>query len=76
MNKVKKFHQACLNIIDNKNDKALNYAVNYAKYGLLIKEPNNEMKTQAMYILSNITYWRHSLAKETRILLKEVIKQC
>lgn len=68
---MKKFHKACQNIVDNKNKKALNYAVNYAKYGLSITT-EEEAKVQALYILGNIIYWRGEVAKETRQMLKEV----
>lgn len=68
-----KFHKACQNILDNRDAKALNWAVNYAQYGLQITDPE-EVKIQALYILNNMTYWRGDVAKETRKLLKEVSK--
>ena len=67
---MKTFHKACQNILDNKDSKAVNYAVNYAKYGLTITE-EFEAGTQALYILNNITHWRGAVAKETRQMLKE-----
>jgi len=70
---IDQFHTACHDIIANADQKALNYAVNYAKYGLEIKELA-EAKIQALYILNNITYWRGDLAKETRATLKAVAK--
>jgi len=71
MNIIKKFHTACYNIVANKDSKALNYAVNYAKYG---REINDivEARIQALYILNNMTHWQGDLAKETRAILKEV----
>jgi len=51
----------------------LNYAVNYAKYGLEIEELA-DAKVQALYILNNMTHWRGDLAKEIRAILKEVAK--
>jgi len=73
MSKLEKFHKACQNIIDNRNAKALNWAVNYAKYGLTIRT-DYEVKVQALYILNNMTRWRGDIAKETRQMLKEVVK--
>lgn len=70
---IDKFHIACHDIIDNADQKALNYAVNYAKYGLEIEELA-DAKVQALYILNNITRWRGDLAKEVRATLKEVAK--
>jgi len=72
---ISQFHTACQNIVDNADQKALNYAFNYAKYGLEI-EKLAEAKVQALYILGNIMYWRGDLAKETRAVLKEVAKAC
>ena len=73
MKKINKFHKACQNIVDNQTVKTLNYAVNYAKYGLTITD-EYEAKIQALYILNNMQYWRGDLAKKTRQMLKEVSK--
>ena len=70
---LREFHVACHNIIANKEKKALNYAVNYAKHGLYITDPH-EMKVQSLYILNNMTHWRGDLAKEVRATLKVVSK--
>lgn len=70
---INNFHTACRNILDNVDQKALNYAVNYAKYGLKI-EKLADAKVQALYILNNMTHWRGDLAKETRAILKDVTK--
>jgi len=67
------FRQACRNIVDNKNAKAVNYAVDYAVYGLTIND-KYEAHVQALYILNNITYWRGPIANETRSILKNVAK--
>ena len=71
--KLKEFHKACQNIIDNRDAKALNYVVNYAKHGLTITELY-EAKVQALYILGNMTSWRGEVAKETRAILKKLTK--
>lgn len=65
------FKHACKNIVDNRDAKALNYAVNYAKYGLTITSLD-EAKVQALYILNNMTHWRGDIAKETRAILKRI----
>ena len=67
------FHQACRNIVDHKDEKALNWAVNYARYGLSIQD-KHEAKVQALYIKGNMTHWRGPIAKETRSILNNVIK--
>ena len=70
---LKEFHKACQNIVDNQEEKALNWAVNYAKHGLTITELY-EAKIQGLYILNNMTRWRGELAKETRAILKKLTK--
>lgn len=65
------FHEACQAIIDNRNSKALNYAVNYARYGLTVNDPL-EQYIQSLYILNNMKSWRGELAREVRVALKSV----
>ena len=72
-NTIEYFHQACQNIIDNKNQKALNYAVNYARQGLEMSGISSA-RVKALYILNNIIYWRVPIAKETRSILKNFIE--
>lgn len=48
---------------------SLNYAVNYADYALGIDD-EHELKVQCLYVLGNITHWRHEKAKEVRATLK------
>jgi hypothetical protein len=63
----------CLQVIvDNKEAKALNYAVNYARYG--IGMTGHELKIQCLYVLSNMQYWRGPQAKEVRKTLKAFTK--
>jgi hypothetical protein len=57
-------------IVDNKDSKALNYAVNYASYGLSITD-ERELRVQVLYVLNNITAWRGETAKEVRKTLKQ-----
>ena len=70
---IDQFHTACQNIVNNAHEKTLNYAVNYAKYGLELDELA-DAKVQALYILNNMIYWRGVLAKETRAILKTIAK--
>lgn len=67
-----KFHKACQNIVDNAHMKAVSYAVNYAKGGLIDDDPAN-VHTRAVRLIGNITHWRGDVAKETRAILKEII---
>lgn len=48
---------------------SLNYAVGYCKYALTITD-TSELKVQCLYILNNITHWRHPEAKAVRDTLK------
>lgn len=56
-------------IVDNSDEKSLNWAINYAKYGLTITD-KDELKTQCLYVLNNMTRWRGPVAKEVRMILK------
>ncbi len=51
-------------------DKSLVYAVNYCKAALEMPEGTEMFKVQVLYILNNISYWRHPLAKEVRKVLR------
>ena len=61
-------------ISDHAGEKALNYAVNYARYGLGIDDAH-ELKVQCLYVLGNMAAWRGDLAKEVRATLKEYTKK-
>ena len=52
-------------------DKNVNYAVNYARAGILMS--GKELKTQCLYVLNNIQYWRGETAKEVRGILKRFV---
>ena len=65
------FRQCCEAVVANQEERSLNYAVNYAKYGLTISDPH-EAKIQALYILNNMTRWRGEQAKQVRISLKKI----
>ena len=60
--------ECCRKIIENKHEKSLNYAVNYARAGLGMT--GQEAKIQCLYILNNMTAWRGETAKAVRESLK------
>ncbi len=76
-------------IVKHENQPALNHAVNYAKYALILlyQAPvdclsNHEFKLQLAYVLNNMTHWRANKGctattadiKECRQVLKEASK--
>ncbi len=68
--------QACKKITENSNEPSLNYAVNYALFGMHMVD-GEELRVQCLYILNNISRWRGDLAKEVRATLKAyAIKNC
>ena len=69
----KEVKDALQSIIDNRQAKALNYAVNYARDGLLLT--GEALHVQVLYVLSNMTGWRGITAKEVRTTLKEFTKK-
>jgi hypothetical protein len=52
--------------------KSLNYAVEYCRAARLMS--GEELRVQCLYILGNITRWRHEKAKEVRATLKAFTK--
>jgi hypothetical protein len=48
---------------------SLNYAVNYCRNALSMT--GKDLAVQCLYILNNITHWRHPQAKEVRATLKK-----
>ena len=68
----KEVHQAFNTILDDEDSKALNYAINYTRAGLYMT--GEELKVQCLYILHNITHWRHPEAKAVRQALKDFTK--
>ncbi len=52
---------------------SLNWAVNYCHYAL--SQSGEELKVQCLYILNNITRWRHPNAKDVRATLKAFTKR-
>lgn len=60
--------QALQIIIDNREAKALNYAINYAIAGLHLT--GKALKIQVLYVLNNIAHWRGREATHCRQILK------
>jgi hypothetical protein len=52
---------------------SLNYAVNYCKAAL--KQEGEDLRVQCVYILNNITHWRHPKASAIRSILKAYVKE-
>lgn len=69
--KLKLFHWCCQSIVDNKDQKALNWAVVRAQGGLKCTDPS-EIHIRVLYIVGNISYWRGDLAKKVRAALKSL----
>jgi hypothetical protein len=67
------FAECCDTIIRHSNERALNYAVNYAKAGRHMT--GDEARVQALYILNNMTHWRGDTAKRVREALKIIGKE-
>lgn len=65
-------HAAFDLIIEHQDAKALNYAVNYAKAGMIMT--GRELRTQCLYVLNNMTHWRGLASKNVRQCLKDYIK--
>lgn len=68
----KQVHDALQLIVDNRDEKALNYAFMYAFYGLEMS--GAELVLQCRYVLSNMTSWRGETAKSVREVLKAFVK--
>lgn len=64
------FYSACQVILHNKDAKALNWAVQYARHGKYHVHTLREAKVQSAYILSNIKYWRGDVAAHVRKIFK------
>ena len=65
-------HAALACIVMNADVKALNYAVNYARIGMILT--GHDLEVQVLYVLNNISYWRGDDAKSVRKVLKAFVK--
>jgi hypothetical protein len=65
-------HEAIQIILSDKKSypTALNYAIDYCQAAMEMPAESEAFKTQCLYILNNITYWRHPQAKEVRATLR------
>lgn len=63
-------HSAIRTILSDRESysKSLNYAVEYCRAALYMG--GADLRTQCLYILGNITRWRHPEAKNVRATLK------
>jgi len=52
--------------------KSLNYAVNYCREAL--RMDGEDLRVQCLYIVNNISKWRHPQAREVRLILKSYSK--
>ena len=61
-------------ILANSHAPALNYAIAYAAEAMRMPANSEELRVQCLYVVSNISHWRHPQAKEVRATLKEASK--
>ena len=66
--------EAMRKIVENREEKSLNWAVEYARYGMGLPF-GEELRVQCLYVLNNISRWRGEVAKEVRETLKAYTKQ-
>lgn len=66
------FDECCATILRNRNEKALNWAVEYARAGLGMT--GADARVQSLYILNNMSRWRGDTAKQVRESLKAISK--
>jgi len=62
------YEEACRAVLNS--HKTNGYAKNYARAGLQLGS-DEAKRVQALYIYSNITYWRGETSKEVRNFLKQ-----
>lgn len=53
----------------------LNWAVNYCQRAMNMEEGSEALRVQCIYILGNISSWRHEQAKNVRAVLKAASKR-
>ena len=68
----KQVYEALRKIVNNRQEKSLNWAVDYAMTGLSMN--GHGLKIQCLYVLNNISRWRGDEAKEVRQILKNYSK--
>ena len=65
-------HRALQILIQHQEEPALQWAVNYAKYGLLCT--GEELNVQLLYTLNNVAQWRGPDARACKIVLRSRLK--
>lgn len=65
---MSKFHGACKEVVEKSKDP---YARSYAQAGLSLHR-EDEMRMQALYILTNLGKWRGDDARRVKMVLKEI----
>lgn len=73
----KEIRNALVSIVKNRNEKALNWAVEYARFGIELIDDNcddDSLRIQLVYVTGNISRWRGEEAKQVRDTLKNAIK--
>ncbi len=65
--------EVLVDIVINRDVKAVDYAVNYANMGRYME--GHELYVQVLYVLNNITHWRGEVAKRVRGTLKQYVKE-
>ena len=69
----KEAQEAMATIVANRDQKAVNWAVNYAQVGMDMT--GEELRVQCLYVLNNISHWRGEEATAVRNILKAYTKQ-
>lgn len=70
--------EALDSITAERNSSTLKWAVNYALYARrMIADgcSDEDLKTQILYVLNNITHWRNPVVKGVRATLKKFVKE-
>jgi len=79
MTELKSLHDCYRLILARANERALNYAVGYARHGLTLpnatkrSELGHEARIQALYVRTNLSGWRGGDAKAVRALMDKII---
>jgi hypothetical protein len=66
-------HEALLVLIQHQEDPALQWCVNYAKYGLACT--GEELNVQLLYVLNNVAQWKGADARACKIVLRSYVQQ-
>lgn len=67
--KFSQFRDACRSVLANCKDE---YAKAYARAGIELANDAEAMQVQALYILSNVAYWRGDAARGVKRTLNDM----